>query len=149
MFYIRNNSYLIAKTYRYRKITHSGNNCYSNRLSVYTKYVFLLAILVFLSTMPDSLYTTHGSLCMTSISLSTTHGSLYTIHGSLYTTPNPLHTTPNSLHTTPNSLYTTPGSPYKWCPQPCGLRAPIPQNNALRGRLFCIPISDDLGSYII
>ena len=135
MFYIRNNSYLIAKTYRYRKITHSGNNCYSNRLSVYTKCVFLLAILVFLSAISDS--------------LSTTHGSLYTTHGSLYTTPNSLHTTPNSLHTTPNSLYTTPGSSYKWCPHPCGLRAPIPQNNALRGRLFCIPISDDLGSYII
>ena len=135
MFYIRNNSYLIAKTYQYRKITHSGNNCYSNWLSVYTKYVFLLAILVFLSTMPDSLYTTHGSL--------------YTTHGSLCTTSISLSTTHGSLHTTPNSLYTTPGSPYKWCLQPCGLRAPIPQNNALRGRLFCIPISDDLGSYII
>ena len=142
MFYIRNNSYLIAKTYRYRKITHSGNNCYSNRLSVYTKCVFLLAILVFLSAISDSLYTTHGSLYTTHGSLCTTSISLSTTHGSLYTTP-------NSLHTTPNSLHTTPGSSYKWCPHPCGLRAPIPQNNALRGRLFCIPISDDLGSYII
>ena len=96
----------------------------------------------FLRTRSGSFYTTPGSLYTTHSSLYTTSDSFYTLLGSLYTTV-------ISPYTTPDSLYTTLGSPYKWCPQPCGLRAPMSQNNALKGRLFCIPMSNDLGSYII